>query len=932
MVQLMVFMLIVGVVISLVSVVLVFREKPSYIGRVLLMFTISLLISQLSYYFEYTSVNQEQAWVAAQLQFMANLAIISMLFLFICQCCEIKVPGYVRLGLFLICVVFFICMHLSDRYPVFLKDIRYCEEEVLPHLVYTRTPLYSLPAIYMSVLEVLQIVFTIRFYKTNRTKEGKAIVLLGLSAVFVFAAGVILYSGVTAGMDITPYILSGMCAYVLILVFKYRIFDSMQMAKDDILQGITEAYIVIDGNKRVLYANARARHILPGLKEKTKHLSIINRLLEYDKMNCRLEGQWYYINVNPFYDRKTLKGYNIWLFDKTEEHDTTQELLELKNQAESANRAKSLFLANMSHELRTPMNTILGMTEIIMHEGIKESVRESARKIRSSGESLLSIMNDILDFIKLESGDVEMVAAPYSVKQLLHGIEDTACERIKDKPLDFSVQMDKSVPKMLDGCELYLRQILVNLVGNAIKYTDKGSIVLKLKWTQEDNKAMLTFEVTDTGRGIKAENIDTLFESFERADLIENRSIEGTGLGLAISKRLVDAMQGNIGVTSEFGVGSTFYFTVPQGIVDATESGAYNESIAEDEGRVVAAFPGARILVVDDNPTNLRIAQRLFKLFDIDISMASGGRECVAKVASNTYELVFMDQMMPDMDGIETAKRVWSMDNGRYQHMPIVAFTANVVGGTKEMLLKEGFVDFVPKPFTLTALEGVLRKFVPDKCVEKVSENGMGDAKTVKIEGLDVVKALDLYGNDVDHYLKTLSYFFDDAGQQIARFKSYSDNKDMSKCVYDAHALKGLALGIGADDLSKKAKEVEEICKQSKAEDFTSALRLLIDMYEKLIENMGPVLEKAGYINRTDNANGSKGEASNEEIIRYLNEIETYVDTMEQFEAMNLVDELIQYELPGNGKEKLKEIKNQLDDFEFDKVTDIIKELKSGLE
>jgi signal transduction histidine kinase/CheY-like chemotaxis protein len=373
-----------------------------------------------------------------------------------------------------------------------------------------------------------------------------------------------------------------------------------------------------------------------------------------------------------------------------------------KVQAEAANRSKSDFLAAMSHEIRTPMNAIIGLNDILARTPLNESQTKYLADIRTSSNTLLSIINDILDFSKIEAGKMELVNAPYQLHFLLDHLNSMFVLIFAEKDLTFKVEISPDLPVWVEGDEMKVRQILTNLISNAAKYTRVGGAVLKASFDRESN--MLVFEVIDTGIGVKEEDVKKLFLPFERFELKRNRNIQGAGLGLPISLKYCTLMDGVLEVESHYGEGSRFTAKLPY--LPALPA----ELPAEEEGLVFAA-PELKVLVVDDIEINLEVAQAMLEAFSIDADTALSGFEAIQKVTETKYDVVFMDHMMPMMDGIETAQRIKAM-GGQYATLPIVALTANVVNDAQNLFLENGFSDFISKPLEMRNLSICLRKLL----------------------------------------------------------------------------------------------------------------------------------------------------------------------------------------------------------------------------
>ena len=384
--------------------------------------------------------------------------------------------------------------------------------------------------------------------------------------------------------------------------------------------------------------------------------------------------------------------------------------------ANNANRAKSTFLSTMSHEIRTPMNAIIGMANVAMREDMNDEVRKSLSIIQSSAEGLLAIINDILDFSKIESGRVEIISENYQTLSLLNDVCTMAKARNTEKGLTLKFEIDKEMPSVLWGDMVRIKQVMVNLATNAIKYTDEGSVTIQVSCERrEGNCAVLRYAVVDTGQGIREEDLPKLFKSFSQINQEQNHTKEGTGLGLAISKQLVELMHGHIGVKSTYGVGSTFYFEIPQTIVDDTAAGdleAYSYSKASSDKKPQFEAPDAKVLLVDDNRVNLKVALALFKPYKMQIDTAADGKIAVRMSKEKTYDLILMDNFMPGMNGIDATKAIRGDAENQNQKTPIVALTADVVMGMKEKMLEAGMDDLLSKPIDLAAADKIFRKYL----------------------------------------------------------------------------------------------------------------------------------------------------------------------------------------------------------------------------
>ncbi|MCI5934505.1 MAG: ATP-binding protein [Lachnospiraceae bacterium] len=406
-----------------------------------------------------------------------------------------------------------------------------------------------------------------------------------------------------------------------------------------------------------------------------------------------------------------------FVYDLTKEKNMLCELLQ-------ANEAKSQFLANMSHEIRTPINGILGMDSMLLKECQDEGLREYAKNIQSAGQSLLSIINDILDISKIESGKLEIIPTRYELFSILNDCYNLTKVKIEEKPITLHMKINENIPAKLYGDEVRIRQVMNNFLSNSAKYTHEGSITFGVDYEEKsEGEIWLIITVSDTGIGIKEEDLEKLFASFTRIEEKRNRNIEGTGLGLSLTKNLVDLMQGEITVKSIYEEGSCFTAKIPQKIIDKTPMGdfdkRYRQYIHQSEEQAISLYaPDAKILVVDDVPMNLIVVKGLLKATKIQIDTAKNGANCLELVQKNRYDIIFLDHLMPEMDGIETLQNMKLLEENPNRNTPVIMLTANAIVGAKEEYMEAGFTDYLTKPVQETLLHEMIMKYLPKELYE----------------------------------------------------------------------------------------------------------------------------------------------------------------------------------------------------------------------
>jgi len=591
-----------------------------------------------------------------------------------------------------------------------------------------------------------------------------------------------------------------------------------------------------------------------------------------------------------------------------------------KEAAQAASEAKTQFLANVSHEIRTPMNAVLGMAELMLSENLNDRQRHYAEDIKTSAMSLLNIINEILDISKIQSGKIGLVPVHYNFISFVDNIGSMMHFLIKSKNVAFDIDMQGDIPRYLYGDNARLRQILLNILSNAAKFTEKGYVRLSISVTDKD----IRFTVTDTGMGIMTDDLQSLFDAFKQADAVRNRDYKGTGLGLTITKALVEMMNGKIEVESVLGQGTTVYVVIPKVIGDETQVQRYVST------RKLLCSSDTNILAIDDNAINLNVICGLLRQCGVTVFAATSGKEAIEMLRMEQYNLIFMDHMMPEMDGIETTKRIRKMGI----NTPIIALTANAVTSAKEMLLVSGMDDFIAKPIVKEQLYEILAKWIPDSKyidpqIEEVvsirnrvlEDQGFWE-KIDRIEDISCNIGLERVSGQVDIYKDTLKLFIKETQKYIAVLAELLTANDLHNFTIQAHSIKSSLANVGAMNLSAKAYELESAALR-KDIDFCT---LHLQSFSKELDDLSAKLTEA--FSELRKENGPTVVSPELELI--LTGMVNSLKEKKFIEINNDLKKLEMQELDGSLKDKIGEIMDAIIIMDYESALDEIQKLING--
>jgi len=692
------------------------------------------------YFSEMTAKLISVALLAKAVEYLGLAFLCTMFAMFVGEYCNIKLPSKIWYFVSALDALALLLIMVGFDTKLFYKGVEWNYEGYGFHLRFIAGP-GNIAFIGFQVILIGISLATVvkKLSSVTKHSEKMRLCIILLMGILPVVAMILYYTGVSQGYNSTSFCISLTTVFLTFSLTHGKMVNVENRAYTSLYRDLDEGVIVADTDRHYLTSNASANFIFPQLREwEAGHTmdDLPMQLCTFGRSDVfEVNGKYYTSLAKPILERRKQIGFLIIIDDVTLMQDQMNKMIELKDEAENANEAKSAFLANMSHEIRTPLNAIIGMAELAEREFETPKIKEYISQIRSSGKMLLDIICETLDLSKAESGKLDVIPSEFQTVELINAVVNVINMRIGDKPLKFFVDVNPNIPSVLFADAIRIRQIMINFLGNAEKFTRSGHISFNLDYdVTDEHSIVLKGSVEDTGSGISYEDMDKLFKPFSQVDMKKNRRIVGTGLGLAISAELLKQMDGTYGVTSEYGKGSVFSFRIPANVID-------NSPIASDVERSVIdvnkyetfylyettnsakvdskedeeplpKYPGARVLVVDDNKVNVKVLAAFLKQFDIEPDTCFSGIDAYNMTLEKKYDLIFMDHMMPDMDGAETAEKIRASEVEWNKSVPIVACSANVMKGADEIFLESGMNDYISKPVQFDILKKKIVKYL----------------------------------------------------------------------------------------------------------------------------------------------------------------------------------------------------------------------------
>ncbi len=933
-----------GIGLTAIALLLLLNGEGAREQKLLIIIMCGSLVHNVGYLLELTAPTVEAAMTAVTVEKVGSA------FTPLCYCWFLYIYCYVtppKVLLRMIAVISFLSLpaEIFNWNGLFYREVRWVADEAgFYHIDLT----YGLLYVFFLIGHII-VPYTLCIYilikaireRSDRqvNRQYRTILLISTLPVIVLISYV---CKIVEDYDFTPVTLNVSMAMVVIVVWSRRNYDFRHLAADKVLESMGDGVIALDDHDRLVSYNRAAANIffdLPAHKL-GENIRVVEDFRE-EMLNgdipksFSLNGQHYESHSKHIIgENGKIQGRVILILDMTDTKAYINEIKRVRQQAEKANAAKSEFLANMSHEIRTPMNAIIGLNDVIMEECENTEIYAYAKDVQSAAKNLLTIINNILDLSKVEAGKMELVNRNYYLKHMADDVVGMMDMVASQHGLILKYECDETIPCRYNGDDGRIRQIMLNILSNAVKFTKKGYVRVYItgKPGGNDEEELLTFCVEDTGCGIREEDLDKIFEDFRQLDSRRNRSVEGAGLGLAIVKQLVDLMGGTVNVSSVYEKGTTVTITIPQKIADRRPFSETPET-SQTEQKTTDMFtaPGMKVLIVDDNMINRKVARNFLKSYEFDLTEAESGPEAIELTRASWFDLIFMDHMMPGMDGIEAAEIILRDCSEKGTAPVIVALTANAMEGMREQFLEHGFQDFIAKPLDRKELNQLLLRWVPEKYRQtKIGEEEFKplDLTAIQIDGLDMNTAMEYYSGDEKGFLDLLEIYCLDGKHKLELLQELVES-DLLRYQIEVHGLKSASANIGAIDISAMAREHENAAAQGDREFIKEHFSQLIAEYETLLANIKLFLE------RRRQQNNKKEKLPCLPIQELKEQIAAALEELKHFWSQKCAERvklILEHELPAEVDERLLQIQEQLRLYEDDNAEEMLGRLLDGFE